>query len=256
MAKARTALLGMGLKPMTWDEFIASVQSGSQDAQGNLSADELATLRRYHRNFTAYPTESTLQKFYGFCYSHKLHQGLAAYRFERLVTLLSTLDEHLTPGLSLGEVGAGGGIILRWLLEHKSPRHLAAYDVVPEARALWPVSVHPLDVHAPTPSEKLDVLLCIDSLGEMHDDTDQALSRPDAMGTYGSETLLEQRYGFAQKLAPWKAWLKPQGRAWIIEPIAHAAVWSALAVLLTQAGWRVQVRQLTSGQPFLECQLN
>jgi hypothetical protein len=259
---ARKALSAMQIKPLTWDEVMT-------EASARLSSEDIAVMRKHHRHFVAYPTESTLKKFYGFCYSRGLQDLLASFRFERLVTIISTLDLTLVSGQSLCEVGAGGGYVLRWLLSAKSPRLLTAYDLAPEAQGCWPKPVR-----IPQDHETFDTVLCLDALGEIHDDPDRLLSEPSTEDMNNLEALLEQRYGFAQKLAAWKPKLSPGGRLVLIEPLNSRSgaqsstrsgsqtspstsppIWTVLAQTLAEQGWRPQPRSLTSGLPYLELTL-
>jgi hypothetical protein len=209
----KATLYAMGLQPLTWDEVLLQVES-------RLGKPQLEIFRRYHRSFIAYPTPATLQRFYDFCYSHRLHDLLASYRFDRLARVLETLNLLVKPGLRLLEVGAGGGFLLGFLKSEKAPCALSAYDLAPKAGELW----SGLDLQSMQPDSLYDGVIFADCLGEIHNE---------------AESDMAGQYGFAEKLEVWRSHLAPDGFMLLLEPIAQIQVWQDLANTLTAHSWLV-----------------
>lgn len=229
----RSDLRQLGLSPLTWGDVLEQISQ-------RLGPGESERFGRLHRNFVAYPTESTLRKFYGFCYQNRLHDLLAGFRFERLTRILGTLEATLGADGRFLEVGAGGGYVLRWLQTHQPGLHLAATDWAKEAQALWPAGTLEFETRA-----GYDFMLFADSLGETHGDDDGLLSGPSPASLPNLEIELEQRYGFGAKLETWRPHLTPNGLVLLLEPLRHVELWPVWARVLTGRNWQV-VQTLTS----------
>jgi hypothetical protein len=244
-------LRNLGLTPQTWPQTLDALKA-------KLEKPDWETFSRLHRNFVGYRSETTLSRFYGFVFSRGLHLDVNAYRFGRLHNVLTDLLPELPPGLSILDIGAGAGIVASLVRKHCAPRAYVVQDPCREARDEltaqgFTVLPHPAPA---APPEGFDRLLCIDSLGEVNGDDDGALAKPDGADPMELPDMLEQRYGFAQKLAPWKAWLAPGGRVLLWEPFAYQNAMEALAVLLRNEGWDAQIRSHSPGRNHLELRLN
>jgi hypothetical protein len=235
LEKIRATCLDRGWIPRTWDEVLVEVRR-------RLPENQVSLFLRYHRSFTAYPTEATLKKFYGLVYAQGLGDLMASYRFPRLTRLLAWLQDILPTGQAVLEVGAGAGQVLHWIHTEKQPQRLSALDWVPEAKAHWPKACA-----EPQANETFDCLLCFDALGETHSDDDDTLSSMHAAPLEMLTDRIEQRYGFAAKLAPLRRYLGPGSHLYLTEPIPHLWFWNGLAFALQQEGWSVSVLPLPRG---------
>jgi hypothetical protein len=100
-------------------------------------------------------------------------------------------------------------------------------------------TVLPHPAPAEPPGGPFDLILCADSLGEINSDDDGYLRDPANAEHPDFADALEDRYGFVQKLAPWKRYLAPAGKLILWEPFNRAEIWTALSGLLATCGWRV-----------------
>jgi len=245
---------------MTWDETLAAVQA-------RLSAEDRKHFARLHRNFVAYPTPETSVRFHGFVFAHQLHLEVNGYRFARLATILDRLLARVPAGQRILDVGAGAGLIASVLMKRTGPKAYFAQDPCPEARdhlasmgfTLLPYPLPPLPPLPPPPERlpaaRFDFVLCIDSLGEIHSDEDGALAEPEGVAPEDRARLIEERYGFAQKLEPWKPCLAEGGRLLLWEPIRHRAIWEGIALLLAGAGWKADLHANSPRDSYLELTL-
>ncbi len=229
----RADLRQLGLSPLTWGEVLEQIAKRLGPTQGD-------SFSRLHRNFVAYPTETTLKKFYAFCYQNRLEDLLASFRFERLARILATLQATLGSGGRFLDVGAGGGYALRWLQSQKPALELAATDWAIEAQALWPVGTYLFETQA-----TYDFILCADSLGEIHGDDDGLLSDPSPARLPNIEIELEYRFGFGAKLEVWRPHLATNGLVLLLEPLRHRELWPVLSRVLSAQHWQV-VQDLSS----------
>jgi len=234
-------LQGLGLQEWTWDEVAHGIEL-------QIGPAGLAEFRRHHRNFTQYPTESTVQRFYDFAYGNGLHPFLAGFRLARLAQLAAICDAEVPRQSRILEVGAGGGYLLRWLAENKSPESLLAADLSDKAEALWSdIPCAPYEA-----GMKADILVFADSLGEIHSDEDNRLAESHPSMDMALE--VESRYGFSQKLNRWKPALSPGGRVLLMEPIPRMSIWKAMADGLAADGWSVSLVSMDPACHFLRLQ--
>lgn len=255
-------LRDLGLVPKSWPQTLETLKA-------KLPKQDWETFSRLHRNFTGYRSESTLSRFYGFVFSRGLHLDINGYRFGRLTAVLADLLPRLSPGLAILDIGAGSGIIATLIQRRSSPRAYVVQDPCAEVRdelaaqgftvLPHPVPENPpsLGVAAPSPDGNqgttgFDVLLCVDSLGEVNGDDDGQLAKPDSIDPAELAGMLEQRYGFAEKLEIWKPYLAPGGRVLIWEPIPYRNAMEALAELLRNAGWETDLHAPAPGRNYLE----
>ncbi len=222
------------LEPLEWDDVLRRVET-------RLTADEAARFARLHRAFVAYPAEHTCRGFYDFIARHELHALLACHRFHRLAALVRRLHADLparkpgVPARALDQ-GAGSGILSTWLRDQAGCT-VSATDLSAETRARLESAGFP----PPRDGDRFDLILCADSLGEIHADEDDWLSDAENAGHEAFCDELEARYGLAHKLAGLKGLLAPGGIMLVYEPIASEHVWRGAARLLEAAGWRVDV---------------
>lgn len=238
-ALVRSILGELGVNHNSWSAILLEVEA----RLGTEKADRFA---RLHRNFIAYPAESTLKAFYGFAFREGLAPLLNGVRAERLTALFFTVLPFAQAGRLALDLGAGGGFIARLLRRFSPGLSLRVFDLVPEAMedlagagfGLWSAGDPPVDL-----------IFCLDSLGEVNADQDSALAealaaeeegpRPESGGG-AAAALLEERYGFAQKLEPWKRALKEGGLLLLVEPVSLPGFWKGLEALLSAAGWRAE----------------
>jgi SAM-dependent methyltransferase len=242
-----TELRGLGLVPKSWPQTLEALKA-------KLAKQDWETFSRLHRNFTGYRSDSTLSRFYGFVFSHGLQLDINAYRFGRLMAVLADLLPELTPGSAILDIGAGSGIIASLIKRRLAPREYVVQDPCPEVRdelTAQGFTVLPHPAPAALPSG-FDVLLCVDSLGEVNGDDDGQLAKPSDIEPAELADMLEQRYGFAQKLEPWKAYLAPGGRVLLWEPIPYQNAMEALAQLLRNEGWEAVLHARSPGRNYLE----
>lgn len=196
---------------------------------------------RRHRAFVAYPAEHTCRSFYDFSSRHELNDILACHRFHRLAALVRRLQADLPAGLAPParalDYGAGSGILARWLRD-EAGLSVAATDLSPETRARLEAQGFP----PPLDGERFALILCADSLGEIHADEDDWLADPAHAGDEDFEKEFEARYGLSHKLSSLKDLLAPGGTILLYEPIPAGHVWDGAARLLARAGWRVEIR--------------
>lgn len=244
---AEAELRRQGLAPLAWKDALAAIKA-------RLSPSDMERFSRAHKNFVAYRSESTLSRFYGTVFELGVQHEVNGYRFARLAAVLKDALAEIPAGLSILDVGAGGGYVAAALLRHRAPREYVAYDPVAAVRDELSAQGFPILPHPPPrePASPFDVILCVDSLGEINSDDDGALSRPGGAAAEELPALLEQRYGFAHKLASWKAYLAPGGRILLWEPFAYPEALSAVARHLDACGWKAQVKSKAPGRNFLE----
>lgn len=241
----------LGLRPMTWAETLAAVQT-------RLAPAERERFTRLHRNFVGYLSPETSARFHGFVFAHQLHLEVNGYRFGRLEAVLDILLARVPDGRRILDVGAGAGLIATVLLKRCRPRAYVLQDPCPEARdylmslGLQVLPDPPTKAH---PSGRFDLILCIDSLGEIHSDEDGALAHPGETLPEERARLIEERYGFAQKLEAWKPFLAEDGRVLLWEPIKHRAIWEGIALLLADAGWKTTLHTNSPRDSYLELTL-
>lgn len=248
---AKEELLALGLKPMTWAEVLKTVQA-------KLEAPDREKFQRLHRNFVGYLSPDTLGRFYGFVFAHGLQLDVNNFRFTRLEGILEVLLGLLPSGQRILDVGAGSGLIATVLLKQKSPKTCVMQDPVSEVRDFllsmgFPVLPHPAP-EAP-PVTPFDFILCIDSLGEINSDEDGALRNPEKAAPEDLPHLIEERYGFSEKLEPWKRYLAPGGKLLLWEPIGFQQVWEAMAASLGESGWQARLQGDSPKHSYLELTL-
>jgi hypothetical protein len=235
MPTPESYLHARGLEPLSWDEVLRRVEA-------RLGGDNADTFARLHRAFTAYPAEHTCRAFYDFAARRDLHGLLACYRFDRLTSVAEALTDLTLRGARVLDWGAGGGFLTGWLRDGRGAEVFAA-DLSPATV----VALAQQDFPSPrsgqkADDERFDIILCADSLGEIHADEDDWLSDEGHTddGDYCGE--IEARYGFAQKLSALEPLLAPRGAVLLFEPVALEHFWRGAAQLLEANGWRVEAR--------------
>lgn len=216
-----------GLQPLTWEDTLARTEA-------RLGAGDAATFARLHRAFVAYPTEHTCRAFYDFAARHDLLTLLASHRYERLLALTRRLDkdlESLAPGAAL-DYGAGSGVLAARLRD--AGFAVSALDLSP----LTQERLASQGFKSPWPDARFDVILCADSLGEIHADEDDWLTLPENAAHEAFEDELEARYGLSHKLNKLRDLLKEDGTILVYEPVPLEAFWRGAARLLETRGWR------------------
>lgn len=244
---AESELRRQGLAPRTWKGIL-------DDLKARLPPADWERFSRAHRNFAAYRSDATLARFYETVFGLGLQKEVNAFRFARLAAILEDLLAETRSGLSILDVGAGGGYPAAALLRHRAPRAYAVYDPVPAVRDELAAQGFTALSHPPPPrpDADFDLILCIDSLGEVNGDDDGLLARPGAVPPQELPALLEERYGFPEKLAPWKPYLAAEGRILLWEPFAYAEAFAALAQSLSDAQWTAKVVSRAPGRNYLE----
>jgi SAM-dependent methyltransferase len=241
-------LIGYGLSPGTWKDSLGIIK-------GALSPVDYDKFSRLHRNFIGYRSPETHARFYGFVFSHDLHLEINRQRFTRLSGILRLLALEIAPGQSILDIGAGTGIVGSLIKRHLNPKEYVVQDPCPEVRSwLENQGFSVLDeVQSKDAGKKtFDLLLCIDSLGEVNADEDSILSETSDISENEFAQLFEQRYGMVQKLSLWKPFIAPAGRILLWEPFKHNRAWEALTKLLPSEGWHPSLRSDQDGRPFLE----
>lgn len=250
-------LRSQGLSPKSWPKVLESIKA-------TLSPADWERFSRLHRNFTGYRSESTLSRFYAFVFSHGLHKEINGFRFGRLAAILEDLVLELRPGLSILDVGAGAGIVAAAVKKHFAPLAYVVQDPCPEVRDElmaqgFPVLAHPspsltgsVSGDPSVPAGGFDLLLCIDSLGEINGDDDGLLAKPGGVDLSELPELMEQRYGFAEKLAPWKPYLAPEGRILLWEPFSFPQAMEAVGAILRKSGWQARSLSHIPSRNYLE----
>lgn len=238
-------LASQGLKPLQWADVLNAIQA-------KLTPEDWKTFTRLHRNFVGYSSEATLTRFYDFVFSRGLQLDVNCFRFHRLEKILAGLSAQRS-GARILDVGAGAGIVAEAARKWLSPSGYAAQDICAEARAHLAAKGLRVLPHPPAaaPIEPFDLILCADSLGELNSDEDRFLSDPENARHPLFAEAVEERYGFAQKLETWRAWLAGGGSLLLWEPIANRAVWEALAGYLG-ASWKTRLDISVPGGEFLE----
>jgi hypothetical protein len=240
-----------GLKPLDWEGVL-------QAARARLSPEDAKAFARLHRNFTAYVSEETLTRFYAFVFSRGLQLDINGFRYRRLENILTALFS--LPGRQSArvlEVGAGAGILSEAVRSQLSPLLHVTQDICAQARehlAARGFAVLPYPAPAAPPEGPFDLILCADSLGELNSDDDGLLAKPDSASLPDFGDMLEDRYGFVQKVGTWKPYLAPSGRLLIWEPFTHLAVWKGLAGLF-EADWNTRLDETVPGGEYLELSL-
>jgi|GEM_PF-6489258 len=189
--------------------------------------------------YQEYPSQFTLQRFYGFLFERKLAPFLDQGRQGRWAQLKPVLNEayktcftqtHRVPK-SLLDVGCGTGTYTdnlrkEWGVEAHG---VTVNDLCPQAQAhaVLFYNFKPLafKMGAETPRESqqtFDLILCIDSLCEINSDQDNYLA--DALKNNEAdyiEDLLIGHYGIVHKIKNWIKFLGPEGRIFFSEPIYY-----------------------------------
>jgi SAM-dependent methyltransferase len=228
-----------GLEPLSWEDVLLRIEQ-------KLTTSEAETFKRLHRAFTAYPTPHTARGFYDFSAEHELLPLLAGFRFDRLASLGAALAPSLDPvpaGLRVLDVGAGGGWLAAWLRVVQGAR-VSCLDLSPASRRALAARGFATfdDANAAAASdERFDLVLCADSLGEIHADEDDWLADPENAESPDYAEELEARYGFAAKLEDLRPLLAPAGEIRLFEPVPLAHFWHGAARALEARGWRAEV---------------
>ncbi|MDB5050647.1 MAG: hypothetical protein JWO30_3718 [Fibrobacteres bacterium] len=247
-------LQSQGLTPKTWKKVL-------EDIQAKLPKPDWETFSRLHRNFVGYRSEWTLSRFYGFVFSHGLQMEINSFRYGRLAVVLMDLLPEVKAGASILDVGAGAGIIASILKRYRAPHSLVLQDPCREVRdELTALGFTVLPHPAPGSAAGLpgankggfDLILCVDSLGEINSDDDGSLAKPEAAADAEFREMLEERYGFAQKLETWKPYLAPGGRILLWEPFAYREAMEALAATLRERGWDARPVSRSPARNYLE----
>ncbi len=240
-----------GLSPGAWKDSLAKIQA-------RLSPGDWDRFSRLHRNFVGYRNEDTLARFYGFAFSRDLQFDINAHRFARLSGILESLAESIEPGQTILDIGAGSGLIAGVVKRCLAPSAYVVQDPCPDIRdslACQGFSVLPHPAPSLPPDRPFDRILCIDSLGEVNADEDGMLSETAEISAGDYAVMLEERYGIAQKLRPWRPYLAQQGRVLIWEPLKHRRAWEALSTLLLEEGWIPEFHAHRPQTPYLELKL-
>ena len=245
--EADAELRRQGLAPLAWKEVLAAIKAG-------LSPSDMERFSRAHKNFVAYRSESTLARFYGIVFELGLQHTVNGFRFGRLAAVLADLLAEIEAGRSILDVGAGGGYVAAALMLHRAPRNYVVYDPVAAVRAELAAQGLSVLPHPPpsVPCSRFEVILCVDSLGEINSDEDGSLLKPEGAPAEELPGLMEERYGFAEKLMTWKAYLAPEGRILLWEPFAYPEAFAAVAQHLNACGWEAHVRSRAPGRNYLE----
>lgn len=234
---------------MGWDEVVKAVE-------GRLSPEDFRTFKRLHGHFTGYLSETTLSRFYGFVFARGLQLEVNGYRFHRLERILAGLAAAgPATGQRVLELGAGAGILAEAAKSLLSPREYVVQDICPGPRDFLASRGHALLPHpapASPPGGPFDLILAADALGEINSDEDGFLRDPANETHLDFAEALEERYGFAQKLAPWKPYLAAAGKLLLWEPFSRREIWGALAGYLAREGWQASLREPLPGGEFLE----
>ena len=238
---------------MSWNEVLLAVEA-------RLKPEDWKTFTRLHRNFVGYASEGTLSRFYGFVFSHGLHLELNGFRFRRLESILAALASRpASAGARVLEVGAGAGILAAAAVKLLAPREYVTHDLCAGARDHLQAEGFAVLPHPAPPGPAggpFDLIVCADSLGEIHSDDDGYLRDPANHAAPEFADALEERYGFAHKLSIWKPYLAASGNLLLWEPFTHAAVWERLARYLGETGWAARPVPAASGTaPYLELSL-
>jgi SAM-dependent methyltransferase len=228
----------LGLEPLSWDDALRL-------AEATLGA-EADTFARKHRAFVAYPTEHTARAFYDLVARHGLHPLLASHRFDRLVAIAEALDASSDASLNGAralDVGAGGGFLAAWLRDARGAR-VTVSDLSPaseEALAARGFALLRDTTRDASNDARFDLILCADSLGEVHADEDEWLSDAAHAEDPRFAAELEARYGFAEKLSALRPRLAAGGRVALFEPAPQAHFWRGAARLLEGHGWSARI---------------
>lgn len=249
--RPKEELLALGLKPMAWDEVLKAVQEKLGPADRDL-------FLRHHRNFVGYLSQDTLERFYAFVFSHDLHLEVNGFRFHRIEGILEILLSRIVPGQCILDVGAGAGLIAAILLNRCMPKTYVTQDLCRGARDFllsmgFAVLPHPAPERPP--GGLFDLILCADSLGEINSDDQGALAGPDPAGAGDLSRMIAERYGFAEKLEPWKSYLAEGGKVFLWEPIARRKAWEAIGTDLEKNGWKTRLHGDMPRHSYLELTL-
>lgn len=229
-------LRARGVEPLAWEDVLRRVET-------RLAPADAAAFARAHRAFVAYPAEHTARAFYDLAARHDLLGLLAGARHARLAAILAAVAEDVAAAGTRAraaralDVGAGGGFAAAWLRDVLGMT-VRATDLSPATAA----RLDGLGFGAPDPGETFDLVLCADSLGEVHADEDDWLADPANADDAGYADELEARYGFASKLEPLRARLAPGGVVVLFEPVPQPHFWRGAARALEAAGWAADLR--------------
>ena len=81
----------------------------------------------------------------------------------------------------------------------------------------------------------------IDTLGEINGDEDNAIMESLESSEMKTGELLEDRYGFAQKLKLWKDAMTPSSVILFFEPFTDPRIFAQLKFYLDAKGWRADI---------------
>lgn len=218
-----------GLAPLAWNDVLRRMEA-------RLGADA-ETFTRLHRAFVAYPTERTCRAFYDFAARHDLLDLLASHRHDRLLALTRRLDLDIQdrPAGAALDYGAGSGALAARLRD--AGFSVSALDL----SSLTQERLAAQGFARPRDNEIFDLILCADSLGEIHADEDDWLADPANAAHEAFEDELEARYGLSHKLKVLKDLLKPDGTILLYEPVPAEAFWRGAARLLENRNWHARL---------------
>lgn len=232
MLSPESHLRQQGLAPLAWNEILARVEQ-------KLTPTESQTFQRLHRAFAAYPAAHTVRAFYDFAAQRDLLGLLAGFRFDRLVDLAGALSTQALAGRRVLDYGAGGGYLAGYL--RAAGAEVTVADFSPATLLRLETFGYPALAGDAPPVPDFDLILCADSLGEVNADEDDWLAAPENLEDPNYPAELNARYGFAEKLAPLKSRLAPDGFVLLFEPVRHPHFWQGATRALESAGWTAEV---------------
>lgn len=215
------------LEKTSWQEFWSF-------AQKKLSPDQLKVFVDAHRMFVEYPSKTNLIRFYSIIYQHHLVVGWNGFRLQRLCDVYAMIKPAFCAMAAMNQtqtiidVGCGSGLFAKAVSQelHVNSQDVYVYDLCAPAvdyvTEKWGVQKWSVPI-------KADLMLCIDSLGEIHSDQDEELR--ECVETGSDEDifgLLEGHYGLISKLSDWLRFLDLHGTCLLTEPLPYRRLASIL----------------------------
>ena len=92
-------------------------------------------------------------------------------------------------------------------------------------------------------------------MGEINADDDDWLLDEKNQQDERFPYIIEQRYGFEEKLSHLKKWMSPRGKIFLFEPFKDKAIYQGIERILQQSGWQVTFIDLEYQAPGLKIQI-
>ncbi len=189
-------------------------------------------IKTAQKRFSEYKSTALLKKMYSLILGSGGIYEVNIPRRNRLETIAQLLDEYIPPSQSVLDWGAGSGLLSLAIQRKLNPENYWVWDICPD----FQYHLESLGFKWDEGGQGLDLVLCLDSLGECNSDEDQSLKNALMEKRPEGGELIESHYGFLEKITPLLERLLPNGQLFLIEPIYMDVFWESLRNFLSIRG--------------------